>query len=78
MHKRFEKYRIGTINAVTDFRQLSKIATAVDNVGVGLEDAEGTLKRVFDPAIELGIRKAYEDAVEFEYDERRQVNVSIH
>ena len=66
-----EKYRIGTINAVTDFRQLSKIASAVDNVGVGLEDAEGTLKRVFDPAIELGIREAYEDAVEFEYDERR-------
>ena len=28
-----EKFREGTIQAVTDFRQLSKIATAVDNLG---------------------------------------------
>ena len=66
-----EKYRSGMINAVTDFRQLSKIATSVDNVGMGLVEAEETLDRVFDPGIELGIREAYEEAVEFEYDEKK-------
>ena len=66
-----EKFRSGTINAVTDFRQLSKIATAVDNVGVGFEETQQTLETVFDPNVGVGIREAYEGAVEFEYDERK-------
>ena len=65
------KFRSGTISAVTDFRQLSKIATAIDNVDVGTEDAGKTLDRVFDPDTDVGIRQAYEDTVEFEYDERK-------
>ena len=66
-----EKFRSGTISAVTDFRQLSKIATAIDNVEVGIEETAETLDRVFDANVEMGIRQAYEETVEFGYDERK-------
>ena len=65
------KFRDGTINAVTDFRQLSKIATAVDNLGMPMEAAETSLRRVFDSDDPVGIKEAYENTVEFGYDERK-------
>lgn len=65
------KFRDGTILAVTDFRQLSKIATAVDRLGIAQRTARRSLNRVFDAQDETGIRQAYEDTVEFEYDERK-------
>lgn len=65
------KFRDGTINAVTDFRQLSKIATAVDNLGMPIEAAETSLRRVFDSDDPVGIKEAYENTVEFGYDERK-------
>ena len=65
------KFRQGKIQAVTDFRQLSKIATAIDNLGIAQTTARESLDRVFDANSETGIRKAYEDTVEFEYDEQK-------
>ncbi|SRR6266542_1260058 len=65
------KYRTGTIAAVTDFRQLSKIATATDDALVSKSKARKALDRVFDPESETGIREAYESTVEFIYDEKK-------
>jgi len=65
-----DKFRDGTITAVTDFRQLSKIATAVDNLGIARTSASNSLDRVFDAQDSTSIRQAYESTVEFEYDEQ--------
>ena len=66
-----DKFRDGTIQAVTDFRQLSKIATAVDNLGIAHKTAKRSLDKVFDAQDRTSIRNAYEDTVEFEYDEQK-------
>ena len=66
-----DKFRAGTIAAVTDFRQLSKIATAIDNLGVAQATARRSLDRVFDARDDLGIREAYQSTVEFQYDEHK-------
>ena len=66
-----DKFRAGTIAAVTDFRQLSKIATAIDNLGVAQATARKSLDRVFDARDDLGIREAYQSTVEFQYDEHK-------
>ena len=65
------KFRDGTITAVTDFRQLSKIATAIDTLGVARNTAINSLDKVFAHQDRTGIRQAYEDTVEFEYDEHK-------
>ena len=65
-----KKFRKGTIKAVTDFRQLSKIATAVDNLGIDQGIAQKALDKIFDAKNETGIRQAYENTVEFGYDEQ--------
>ena len=64
------KFRDGVIPAVTDFRQLSKIATAVKNIGLQSDDAVESLDGVFDPVSNQGIREAYEQTVELGYDEK--------
>ena len=66
-----DKFRDGTIQAVTDFRQLAKIATAVDNLGIAQKTAKRSLDKVFDAQDRTSIRQAYEDTVEFEYDEQK-------
>ena len=65
-----EKFQDGRIPAVTDFRQLSKIATAIDNIGLQRDEAQTSLNAVFDPDQEQGIRDAYQATVEFGYDEK--------
>jgi ParB family chromosome partitioning protein len=66
-----KKFRERTISAVTDFRQLSKIATAVDSLGVAHQEAKRALDKVFNPTSKVTIREAYEGTVQFEYDERK-------
>lgn len=66
-----EKFRRGKIQAVTDFRQMSKIATAIDNFGMAQATTRETLDRLFDIENDLSIREAYEETVEFEYDEKK-------
>jgi len=71
------KFRAGTISAVTDFRQLSKIATAVEGLGVAQRQARSALNEVFDPKAKVSIREAYEDAVKFEYVEKQANRFAI-
>ncbi len=66
-----DKFRRDKITAVTDFRQLSKIATALDNLDVQKGETKKILDRVFDPKSGMGIREAYEQSVAFEYEERK-------
>ncbi len=65
------KFKKGKIAAVTDFRQLSKIATAVDGLGIAQKQARRALDQVFDPSYDLSIREVYAEAVEFEYIEKK-------
>jgi ParB family chromosome partitioning protein len=65
------KFQSGLIPAVTDFRQLSKIATAIDGLGIAQRTARRALDKVFDPRERAGIREVYSTAVEFEYGEQR-------
>ena len=69
-----DKFRGGVIEAVTDFRQLSKIATAIDNIGIKKRQAESALNRLFNPKNNVGIREVYERTVEFGYDEKKAIN----
>jgi len=66
-----KKFRSGTIDSVTDFRQLSKIATAIDNIGIKKSKAERALNTLFDPDNDVSIREVYKHTVEFGYDERK-------
>lgn len=66
-----QKYRARTISAVTDFRMLSKIATAVEKLGVARAEAEKAIDKVFDPKKKFGIQEAYTQAVAFEYIEKK-------
>lgn len=66
-----DKFKSNVISAVTDFRQLSKIATAVEGLGIARRTALRALDRVFDPNKNVGIREAYSSTVEFEYGEKR-------
>lgn len=65
------KFREGTIKAVTDFRQLSKIATAVNNLGIAQGAAKRSIDKIFDAQDMIGIREAYEETVAFGYDEQK-------
>lgn len=66
-----QKFKEKTISAITDFRQLSKIATAVEGLGVAQKQAKAALDKVFDPENKASIREVYADAVQFEYVERK-------
>ena len=67
------KYRNGTIDAITDFRQLSKIATAVGSVGLRPSKARAVIERVFERSNKYSIKDAYASAVETLYDIRNAV-----
>lgn len=66
-----DKFKGGKITAVTDFRQLSKIATALDNLDVKKEEAKEILDRIFDPSNPVGIKEEYARSVSFEYEEKK-------
>jgi ParB/RepB/Spo0J family partition protein len=65
------KFRGGVISAVTDFRQLSKIATATKRLGLSQSNARKALDRIFDSTNKFGIRAAYQATAEFDYSERQ-------
>lgn len=65
------KFKKGNIEAVTDFRQLSKIATAVRRLGVAGSKVEQALDGVFSAESTKGIRDAYTGTVEFGYDKEK-------
>lgn len=66
-----KKFQDGIIPAVTDFRHLSKIATAIDGLGVAHRTARRALDSVFDANRKTSIRDAYEATVQFGYTEQR-------
>ncbi|SFI18254.1 ParB-like nuclease domain-containing protein [Methylobacterium brachiatum] len=66
-----DKFQNNVISAVTDFRQLSKIATAVEGLGIAQNTARRALDQIFDPGKKVSIRQAYSDTVEFEYGEKK-------
>jgi hypothetical protein len=65
------KFERGKISAVTDFRQLSKIATALDNLDVKRDKTKRIIDQIFDASNDLSIREAYDQSVAFEYEERK-------
>jgi len=65
------KYRKGVIHNVVDFRMLSKMATAIENLGVDEQKAIKALKRVLTPANSVGIVEEFKQHFEMYYGERR-------
>lgn len=65
------KFRKGVIGNITDFRKLSKIATAIDNLGVQQRDAKNAITKIFDPSNEISIEQIYSEHFELRYDERK-------
>lgn len=72
------KFRDGRITAVTDFRQLGKIATAIKGLGLPESAARKALDKVFSAGSGEGIRDAYARTVEFTYDEQKATNQVAH
>lgn len=66
-----DKYRDGTINAVTDFRQLAKMATSVQNLGINENTIYSALNEIFLPDNDINIKEKFQETVEFEYDEQK-------
>lgn len=64
-----DKYRAGTINAVTDFRQLAKIATSVNNLEMDENTINNALENIFTPN-NINIKDTFRQTVEFEYNEQ--------
>lgn len=65
-----KKYEEGTIGAVTDFRQLSKIATSHQTLGIEKEVAYNTLKKIFKKDNKQGIKDAYDESLSERYEEK--------
>lgn len=64
-----KKFRRGDIGAVTDFRQLAKIATGVDKLNVDRASASSEMEKLFALDNSYGIKDAYNASVGFEYEE---------
>ncbi len=65
------KFREKTINNITDFRKLSKIATSISNVGVKESKARSAILDIFDPSKRVSIHDVYAEQFETKYDERK-------
>lgn len=65
-----KKVKNGVISAVTDFRQLGKIATAIHNLDISEKTAEKALEKIFSDN-KVNITDTYKSTVEFQYDEKR-------
>ncbi|MBO9714254.1 ParB/RepB/Spo0J family partition protein [Sphingomonas sp.] len=66
-----EKFKSGTINNITDFRKLSKIATSISNVGVREDKARKAIIDIFDLTKPVSIHDVYAEQFETRYDERK-------
>ncbi|MDR6189193.1 ParB family chromosome partitioning protein [Agrobacterium pusense] len=70
------KFRDGTINNITDFRKLSKIATSISNVGVRENKAQKAISDIFDLRKKISIHDVWTEQFEMRYDERK-IKLSI-
>ena len=66
-----EKYEDRRIKAVTDFRMMAKIATAVANLNVKQRRATKSLSRIFTRNNSIGIEQEYQRVVAFGYVEKK-------
>jgi ParB family chromosome partitioning protein len=65
------KFRGGVIGNITDFRKLSKIATAIDNLGMQQREAKSAIVKIFDPSNNVSISQVFSEHFELRYDERK-------
>lgn len=65
-----QKYRSKTIDNITDFRKLAKIATAIKKLGVEEKDARKALKKIFDPK-GPGIAEIFDEQFGLRYDDEK-------
>ena len=65
------KFRAKTINNITDFRKLSKIATSINNIGVKESRARTAILDIFDIKKNVSIHDVYAEQFEIRYDERK-------
>jgi ParB family chromosome partitioning protein len=66
-----KKFRVGTINNITDFRKLSKIATSIKNLGVKEAKARAAIAEILDPQKKTSIQEVFAEQFEIRYDERK-------
>jgi ParB family transcriptional regulator, chromosome partitioning protein len=66
-----KKYRDGVIQNVVDFRMLSKMATAIKNLGVDHRKASAALERVLSKGNRVSISDEFKQHFEMYYGERR-------
>jgi ParB family chromosome partitioning protein len=67
------KFRKGVIGNITDFRKLSKIATAVEKLGIQQQDAKTAITRIFKESNDVSIEQVFSEHFELLYDERKIV-----
>lgn len=65
-----KKYRAGVISNIVDFRKLSKIATAVEGLGVTERKAREALQAIFSSNNGVGISTVFEEQFGFIYGKR--------
>lgn len=68
-----QKFRTGVIKNITDFRKLSKIATAVDNLDINPQEAKGAITKVFNENNNVSIDQVFSEHFELLYDERKML-----
>jgi len=65
-----QKFKDKIIPAVTDFRQLSKMATAIEGLKIPETHVVSALDRIF-TSNTYSIKKGFDEAVSFEYEEKK-------
>lgn len=66
------KYRRGTIENITDFRKLSKLATSIKSLGSDEGEIEVAIKSIFSPR-GPGISEVFEQTIGLKYDEKKVI-----
>jgi ParB family transcriptional regulator, chromosome partitioning protein len=72
------KYRAGMISNVVEFRQLRKMATSVDRLGVKRNTAQAAIRTVLEPASQKGISAVYHTQFEAKFDAERAAREAAH
>ena len=66
-----KKFRDKTINNITDFRKLSKIATSVSTIGIQEQKARRAISQIFNADNGISIDEIFAEQFETRYDERK-------
>ena len=66
-----DKFSNGTIDNITDFRKLSKIATSISNLGAKEAKVRAAISDILNPKKKTGIKEVFAEQFEMRYDERK-------